>query len=308
MLYRLRQWAHRKAFRWSTRAIDATPPLACNPRAACAIHTMLSERDVPMYLPAIKSLLRFHRDLAVVVHSDGSLTRSAGVALQRHVPGIRLIDRAEADAGASSALAERPYLRRWRVHDASWLRVIDTELFCTTGRRIIMDADVITIRRPDEIIAWIEGDGPGGFLFGQPPDRELVSRPGRPHVQTIFRHSIAGIAARLGLPAFFPQGATSGFYGCDRVLSLDRIEAVLQAGEAEGVPMQEWGSEQCIVIYLLAATGARRLDPRRYLNFDPTARPHVEAAACIHFYGTYRYYRRIYPDLVLRVSREILAS
>ena len=268
---------------------------------------MLSERDVPMYLPAIKSLLRFHRDLAVVVHSDGSLSRSSGVSLQRHVPGLRLIDRGEADALAVRSLAGRPYLRQWRTHDAAWLRAIDTELWCTTDRRLIMDADVITVRRPDEIIAWVRG-GSGSFLFGQPPDDEPVSRPGRQHVQTIFQRRIVGIARRVGLPASFPQGATAGFYGCRRELSLEQIEEILRAAQAEDVPMAEWGSDQCVIIYLLASMGALRLSPRHYVNFDPRVRHLLDDVHCVHFYGTYRYHRGIYLALVCQAIREMASD
>jgi hypothetical protein len=309
-LYRFRQALHRGFFRLRTRKIDATPPLPCDPAAACELHTMLCARDLSMYLPAVKSLLRFARSLAVVVHSDGSLREQHLEMLRRHLPGMCVVLPTEADARARQALGADSYLLRWRGHDASWRRVIDTELWCNTPRRIIMDADVIVPRRPDEILAWVEG-GTDCFLFGQPPEVDPMTLPssGPKLVQTVYREKLPGLAKRLGLPAGFPQGATSGFYGCGRAeLSLGRIEEALRAAEAEGIPVAEWGSEQCTVIYLLAAAGARRLSPRHYLNYDPSCLPLVDAAHALHFYGTYRYHRHLYTRLAAGVVADLLAG
>jgi hypothetical protein len=300
MLYRVRQQINRSYFSWRTRVILSTPPLSAAPDAACAIHTMLSQRDVPMYLPAIKSLLRHAPPVRVVVHSDGSLDADAVALVRRHVPGATIVAADDADRRAASALGTESYLFRWRRHDASWRRVIDTELWCETPRRIVVDPDVIVLHRPDALVDWIAG-GDRPFLFGQPPT------PGSPagspgFIQTIFRERIRSLAARLNLPAEFPQGATSGFYGCGRELSLASIERVLRAGEAEGFPMAQWGSEQCTVIYLLQASGGTRLDPLRYLNYDPTCDPLLAEACAVHFYGTYRYHRGIYPRLAARIA------
>jgi hypothetical protein len=268
---------------------------------------MLSARDVPLYLPAIKSFLRFYSRVAVLVHSDGSLREPHVRLLQAHVPGIRIILPAEADTRARDMLGSNSFLFRWRAHDASYRRVVDTDLWCSTPKRIIMDADVIVLRRPDEIIAWIEQPG-GAFLFGQPPDpraSQLTATPGRKLVQTVFRERVGDLGQRLGLPATFPQGATSGFYGCNGQLSMPRIEQAIRAGEAAGIPMPEWGSEQCIVIYLLAASGATRLNAHRYINYDPACAPLMTDACAVHFYGTYRYHRHVYTRLAANVVSEL---
>src|SRR5205814_3376692 len=126
-------------------------------------------------------------------------------------------------------------------------------------------------------------------------------------VQTVFREKLAQVAQRAGLPARFPQGATAGFYGCERELPLDRVEHVLRACEAEGLPMKQWGADQCVVIYLLEASGATRLIPRLYINFDPSCESLLGQAHAVHFYGTYRYYRHIYTTLAASVASDLLA-
>jgi hypothetical protein len=263
---------------------------------------MLSARDVALYLPAVKSFLRFYPKIAVLLHSDGSLEESHVNLLRHHVPGLRVILPEEADERARQALGVDSFMFRWRGHDASYRRVVDTELWCSTPKRIIMDADVLVLRRADEIIAWIEGPG-GAFLFGQPPDQEQLGPAAttRKQIQTIFREKVPELAQRLRLSPCFPQGATSGFYGCGRELSLDRLEQAIRAGEAAGIPMEEWGSEQCIVIYLLAASGATRLSARHYINYDPSCAALMDFAHGVHFYGTYRYHKHLYTRLAAQV-------
>ena len=97
MFFRLRNQLNYARFTHRTRRIHETAPLQCNPDASCEIHTMLGIRDVPMYLIAIKSLLRWYANLAVVVHSDGSLQADTRGMLERHLPGMRYIDAREAD-------------------------------------------------------------------------------------------------------------------------------------------------------------------------------------------------------------------
>src|SRR5262249_26051230 len=141
MLYRFRQALHRGYFRLRTRGIHATPPLPCDPAAPCELHTMLSARDLPMYLPAVKSFLRFRPRLLVVVPTVGTPVAPVLDVLPPHAPGVRLVLPAEADARARDVLGADSFLFRWRCHDVSWRRVIDTELWCEASKRIIMDAD-----------------------------------------------------------------------------------------------------------------------------------------------------------------------
>jgi hypothetical protein len=260
-----------------------------------------------MYLSAIKSFLRFCRFVAVDVHSDGSLDNDAATLIRRHIPGARVILADEADRRARQRLGPDSYLFGWRGHDASWRRLVDTELWSGSRKRLVLDADVIVVRRPDEVIDWIE-EGSRPLLFGQPPTGEGPAKSGARPVQTVFRERVSSVAKRLGLPADFPQGATSGFYGCQRELALDRIEHALRACEAEGLPMKEWGAEQCVVIYLLAASGGMRLSPSHYINYDPSCDAGVSQARAIHFYGTYRYRRHLYTRLVAGVAKELLAG
>jgi hypothetical protein len=299
MFYRLRQWYHHTRFNLRT-GIFSSPPVECDPQAACTVHTMVGQKDVSLYLAAIKSFLRFHPAVAVAVHSDGSLHEQDEAALRRHVPGCQVITAAAADARAREVLGTGSYLLECRGWDASYRRVIDTELWCSTPKRIIMDSDILTLRSPTEVIAWCE-QGQTPFLLGQPQAAPPAAK-GKKHVQTVFRETVGAIASRMGLSDRFPQGSTSGFYGCRDELSLAQLERIIRVCSEVGIPMREWGSEQCIVIYLLYAAGAVRLHPDWYLNFDFDLADKVGAAHVVHFLGFCRFYK----DLYIKHAAEIV--
>lgn len=307
MFYRLRKRINTFRFGLAARGVYRAPPTPCDPGADCTIHTMLGHADFLMYLVAIKSFFRFRPVARVAAHSDGSLTPEDEAMLREHVPGIRVVTREEANERAKSRL--NPFLLEWRARDASWRRVLDTELFCETPRRMIIDSDILTIRKPDAVLEWVAGSGAGRpLMFGAPdgpPTGPIPETPGPKHIQTVFREKLAGVATGSGRPPEYYQGATSGYYGCGTEVSLPEIERVLRAGMDAGVPMAEWGGEQCLVVYLLSTSNPVRLDPRKYANFAPEVVPRLNDVAVAHFYGTFRYYGGIYPRLAATAVREM---
>jgi hypothetical protein len=69
--------------------------------------------------------------------------------------------------------------------------------------------------------------------------------------------------------------------------------------------MQQWGGEQCVVIYLLSTAGATRLDPSLYFNFDFEHVDKVNAANLVHFIGYCRFYQNVYPHRAAQVARSL---
>jgi hypothetical protein len=263
---------------------------------------MLSGGDVSLYVVAIKSLLRFFADIAVVVHSDGTLDGKDAREIVRHVPGCRLVDPTAADERAPKSLS--PGLVSWRQHDASFRRLMDTALWSHTPKRIILDADMLVVSRPHELIRWAQHDEPPVLLGGD--EGEPASPPASPrgHIQNSFRYHLPEIAKRMGRPPTFLQGTTSGLYGCSDELPFDVIEQLLRVCTDIGVPMKEWGAEQCTVIYLLSSAGGAPLNPRSYFNFGPEQVAKVPTAAIVHFFGTYRFDGGIYQ----REARKVVES
>jgi hypothetical protein len=273
------------------------------------MHTMLSARDVPMYLVAIKSFLRFYRSVAVVVHSDGSLEQHHEDRILRHVPGVEIIRFDAADELARQSVGKDSPIWRIRSIDVSYRRLIDSALWSRTSKRIIIDADTLVLHPPVEVIEWIERSYVP-FLMGQPPrpraGGEGPGSRGPKNVQTVFKENLEAIAAAMGQAPRFLDGSTGGFYGCAAEdLRIDRVESLIRTCTDLGVPMHQWGGEQCVVIYLLSAAGAVRLDPERYVNFYVDCVEKADRAAFLHFLGTYRFLGRLYPRLSARVVHDL---
>src|SRR5262249_12142732 len=183
-----------------------------------------------------------------------------------------------------------------------------TELWCSTEKRIIMDADILVVDRPVGLLEWIQhGNRP--FMLGQPPVASPAEASAKGqrlwYIQVAFKDQVRALSESLQVSNRFLDGCTGGFYGCMDDLTLEKIEPTLRKCIDLGVPMEQWGSEQCTVIFLLSIAGAERLDSNRCLNFDPDCLDKAANAEILHFYGTYRFYKSVYPRLASRVVAEL---
>ncbi|HEY6724222.1 MAG TPA: hypothetical protein VI197_09315 [Polyangiaceae bacterium] len=225
-------------------AVLDTPPLACNPAAATEVHTVTGHHHFRMYLAAIKSLLRYTGDLAVVVHDDGSLDAEDEALVKAHLPGATFIDRASADDQMRGLLARYPHCRRLRDRVVNSLELFDNLLLARAPRLINMNSDVLFLREPSEVVSWISGTEPAilGVFEAEPAGQaEFLARRGSafpPHVTT-------------ALACLYPEA-----------VDLDFVEGVL----SETTP--DWFTAQNMYPLLYerdaAAHSARFLDQRDY--------------------------------------------
>lgn len=167
-----------------------TPPLACNPAAETAVHTVTGHHHFRMYLTAIKSLLRYAGNLAVVVHDDGSLDAADEALLKAHLPGVTYVDRKRADEQMNGVLARYPHCRKLRERVVNSLELFDNLLLESAPRLINMNSDVLFLREPIELITWISGADPSilGVFEAEPAEQAaFLERHGSafpPHVTT----------------------------------------------------------------------------------------------------------------------------
>lgn len=154
--WRLR--ASPRRFYRTFKPVDSTRPLQCNPSAQTEVHTLTCHEHVFMYITAIKSLLRFVSNVAVVVHDDGSLTANDVSTIERHVVGIKVTRRSEADEVVGRILSPYPKTASYRVTVINSLEFTDHALLASRGKVIITNSDTLFLRRPDEVIRWIEAD------------------------------------------------------------------------------------------------------------------------------------------------------
>ena len=136
-----------------------TRPIACNPLADTEIHTVTGHHHLFMYLLAVKSLLRFHNDVAVVAHDgDGDLTEEDISVLKNHIPGMKIISRADADAKMGKILNGLNNSQRYRSQVVNSLELLDNTQLTESEKIITMNSDVLFFEKPTELIDWISGE------------------------------------------------------------------------------------------------------------------------------------------------------
>jgi hypothetical protein len=117
------------------------------------IHTLLTSRDVSMYLWAIRSLLYYSEiKCPVVVHDDGKLTAEDYATLQESLPGIKIISRQEADPLIELKLKEFPKCLEYRQQNILTLKMFDFNLLSKAKKILSFDSDILFFRQPAEII------------------------------------------------------------------------------------------------------------------------------------------------------------
>ena len=137
--------------------------------ALVEIHQLLGRRHVGMGIWSLKSLIKTaNLRLAVVIHDDGSLTQEDTDLMHRHLPGVRIIMRAEADLAVRKMLSDYRACTNFRFGEVlvtnhrgqsynmfiMALILFDINLLARSDKIIILDADVLFFRRPDIIVDW----------------------------------------------------------------------------------------------------------------------------------------------------------
>lgn len=276
--------------------IAGTPPLVLKP-AGAVILSMVTARDLVMYLGAVKSFYAQFGAGRVVVINDGTLTSRHQRQLKDNIRGVEILH-----------IADTP--RRKVPRGGCWERLLLMAELAREAYVIQLDADTLTRGPIPEVcdaaarsVAFIlSGDREGARV----QSREEISRAARlsssRHVQIAMEQRLADIEP---LKPFYVRGS-AGFFSLPRaVLSLEAIEEWSEIMErALGARWNEWGTEQATVNYLIAnLAGTQVLQPPRYAN-RWRERPQ-EASAFIHFIGTNRFDGQYYARETRKTIRAL---
>jgi len=153
-LQSLRQRMHLKLL---TRPVFETSVIGVESSAEVEIHSLTGHRHLPVYLLAIKSLLRFYHKVAVVVHDDGSLIPKDCQLLKKHISGIKIIHRQKADIETAAALDNYPKSKNYRKHHLIACQLFDYFYYSKADKITSLDSDTLFFRKPGEIIDWATG-------------------------------------------------------------------------------------------------------------------------------------------------------
>lgn len=303
------------------RSVTRTRPIEVNPHADTGIHSAVPHRYVLAYVTALKSLLRFHRDVAVYVHDDGSLRKDDKALIRTHLPGAEIVDRTRADETFSRQVGDE-FLVKVRGSYTSYLKLFDPTLMSTRRRIVIVDTDVLFMNRPDVVIDWIRSGGVPWYHRSEPwlkkkdhAPRPAASAPALPspqpmqptHIQKLVVQRVGEINEKLGSSYAFIPGFNSGLIGYEHgTVQFAELRILLKLlFDMFGDRIFRWGAEQTMHGLILCGRGATALPSEQYMVFTDLNSDRAAQATFVHFIGEFRYHRFVYPWLAGQVIREL---
>ncbi len=226
-------------------------------RSLLAVHTQLCRRHLPLYLFGIKTFLRFSGlPCRVVVSNDGSLSRTDEQVLRSEIPGVEVMASRDT-CEYERMLVRHPACRRFLRSHRFARKLFTPFLVPSVTHVILLDADVLWLRRPHEILRWASSVRPVDSLFNvDPSDRSVSMRPHEWKAAGLRRvpHFNAGL---LCLPR--------------HLLDLAIVERVLQALEQRDDRSGIWIEEQTVWAGLVGRGCWKRLPPCYHVVSKETA-------------------------------------
>jgi len=156
---RLYKHLYRKSLNRKHAAILRTRATKCNPDARVELHTLTGHAHLYMYMTMLKSLLRFHDDIAVVAHDgDNTITERDRALLKQHIEGIEIIDKDTADKAMLTALAAYPRCLKYRSRIVNAVELLDFNVLAQREKLILVNSDVLFLEKPQRLVDWIMSD------------------------------------------------------------------------------------------------------------------------------------------------------
>jgi len=303
MFYRLRDLFNRIFFNISVRKILSTPPLCPSIKGKKIIFlSMLSHKDLIMYLVAIKSLYSFWRLGEIVLLNDGSLTGNDLDLISRHLPIYEIHNVSSVDVGACP-------------RGGCWERLVLISSYVEKGFYVIqVDSDTVTIADCQEVLNCYYNNKPF-VLRGEKTakistlidissasKKKLKKLRNKNLVQLVFESYLQDL---VGYPVHrlrYVRGcaAFAGFPPYSFTFSdLERFS--LNMENLVGNLWYAWGSEQFCSNFILANMSDLFLLPwHKYRNYDGEL-SNFEGISFLHFIGIHRFKRGVYRKLANKV-------
>jgi hypothetical protein len=168
------RWRINRLDRWASRSLErlghsgTITPIETPAVSDIELHTMCGHNCVTMGLWSLWSFLRWAEGrVAVVVHSDGSITPGDIERFQGVFTHVRFVGLEEARGWANRRLAgvEFEQMRAF-LGSQFGLKLIAPHMSEESHTIVMMDTDILFLERPDEVL---------DICFGDRTDRRLVS-------------------------------------------------------------------------------------------------------------------------------------
>lgn len=267
------------------REVLKTRPLEIRP-SHVRIVSMVSHRDLILYLVAIKSFYRRLGQGEMVIIDDGTLTEADHSILSQHLGRPKIIRVSDVQTGRCP-------------HGGTWERLLTILDMSKQFFVIQLDSDTLTVGDVSEVLECIRLNR--SFTLGTNSGKEFVNLVQASGMVRDEQADHVTIAAEKNLCRIrnpetrrYVRGS-SGFAGFARALGSrdDAAEFSDQMTSLIGSKWNEWGSEQVASNYVVAnSPGAIVLPYPKYMCFWNQTDP--ADSSFVHFIGTHRYDRGVY--------------
>jgi hypothetical protein len=153
----LSSWRGKSEMERAVRAL-AAPQAGESNLPALDVRMLTGRRHASLTAVALYSLARASgRELAPVIHDDGSLEPEDAELLKRLFPRVRLVSPDESLAALDEKLpkAKYPFLRQLRLAYIHLRKLTDLHVY-EAGWKTVMDADVFFYRNPEQLLRCID--------------------------------------------------------------------------------------------------------------------------------------------------------
>jgi hypothetical protein len=281
--------------------------MASNPAADTILYTPLGRRDVRAYIVAAKSILRFCNDFHVVVQNDGTIDARGCEEIRQHIPGVEILSSADMDDLIRKSAHPDMYKYMPKLldpdvptnHKIVKLKLLNI-LYRYRNKRVFMiDSDIICVRPPEFILAWMKDTQPS-YFYG-----------GGGNAQTEDFHKLGFDFSKVDIGNF-----NSGIMGvCHDVEERELLDVLERIHTGKPHLMSMWEIEQSLWSVLLGrrspCTNVDAMQEGYITSGWKTYERMKERAVFVHFVGairfrSLRYFRLasdVYEDLRSRAVR-----
>jgi len=299
VFYNLRQTVNRAWFGFWAGEILKTPALDIRGEGL-VIFSLISHRDVMMYLAAIKSFYNRLRRGRIMILNDGSLTFSDMALLKAHVRPSAIIHIADVRTAPCPK-------------GSCWERLLCIADLVCDSYVIQLDADSLALGSMPEVEAHIVGQK--SFAIGQEylgqeiyPMAYVCSemkKKDSEYVEVVAERNFDRLEGFENLKYSRSNACFTGF--ARGSFSRQTVEDFSIKMEAiVGKRWHEWGTEKVTSNYIIANSRNSAILPYpKYVSYYDDPRIDYEKCSYLHFTGTHRFKNGFYIQSARKAIKEI---
>ncbi|HEY5706496.1 MAG TPA: hypothetical protein VIS96_13070 [Terrimicrobiaceae bacterium] len=111
------------------------------------------------------------------IHDDGSVNETQRRVIQKTLPGVHFIPRAEAEKVMATNLVSHPKCLSNRSRHNLFLKFFDFPAYAPYDRFVVLDSDVIFFKRPGEILDWADAGREECWFNEDTKEKYCIPRP-----------------------------------------------------------------------------------------------------------------------------------